>query len=184
MPGHRIECTCKQCGKAFFTFKAWIRRGNGGKFCSRVCSDEAKKGVPSPFNRHVWLSCEGCGKSFSVKKYRIGTARFCSRECQGVVRGRTIKGKNHPSWRGGLTLRPWGVKKWAKAVKERDGWKCLECNETERGRLEAHHVEEWLSCPEKRYDIDNGQTLCLKCHLKRHPKLIGLFIKKLELQYV
>ena len=80
-------------------------------------------------------------------------------------------GENSPSWKGGVT--PWrtsmwhskAYKNWRKAVFERDDYTCQMCNE--RGvMLEAHHI---LPIRDNKntlliFDIDNGITLCKKCH--------------------
>ena len=53
---------------------------------------------------------------------------------------------------------------WRNAVFERDGYKCLTCGRTEK--LHAHHIEPYMRCVEKRYDVNNGQTLCASCHAR------------------
>jgi len=55
---------------------------------------------------------------------------------------------------------------WALAVKKRDGMKCSECGSQEE--LHAHHIQSWLMAPHLRFDIENGKTLCRRCHLKAH----------------
>lgn len=35
-------------------------------------------------------------------------------------------------------------------------------------KLIAHHIYNWKDNPDKRYDIDNGITLCEDCHLMFH----------------
>jgi hypothetical protein len=55
---------------------------------------------------------------------------------------------------------------WARLVKERDGYKCAECNETDF--LHSHHLLPKKDFPELMYDINNGITLCRICHAKRH----------------
>jgi len=82
------------------------------------------------------------------------------------------QGESNPNWRGGLVnpnarLRSsYESKKWALAVRERDGHKCVECGETER--LHSHHVKSWKSHPELRFEVSNGLTLCSMCHQKAH----------------
>lgn len=50
---------------------------------------------------------------------------------------------------------------WADAVKDRDGWKCVICNDPLKPN--AHHIipRENKIC---KHDIDNGITLCIKHH--------------------
>ena len=66
---------------------------------------------------------------------------------------------------------------WAKAVKLRDGYVCQECGNTGKKRyIHAHHVKSYHEFPKLRYKIDNGITLCLKCHVAKHPALKDLMI--------
>ena len=58
------------------------------------------------------------------------------------------------------------TKLWRESVMERDGYVCQECGATED--LEAHHIKSFAEYPELRYDIDNGITLCHKCHNMLH----------------
>lgn len=84
--------------------------------------------------------------------------------------GRYI-GSDNPNWRGGTLFRDpernrYPSKMWVKAVKDRDGWKCVECSSTDR--LHAHHIKRWKDYPELRYEVSNGVTLCHPCHEKAH----------------
>ena len=56
------------------------------------------------------------------------------------------------------------VKEWTRKVLAKG--KCEICGSTKQ--LEAHHIEYWSLCPEKRIDVKNGRCLCLKCHAKMH----------------
>lgn len=64
--------------------------------------------------------------------------------------------------------------KWKKAVKERDNYICQRCGEPLQGkRAEAHHkLPVWWTrntlLKDMEYDLDNGITLCLKCHRQLH----------------
>ena len=55
------------------------------------------------------------------------------------------------------------MKAWSRAVKERDNYTCLKCGER-GGRLESDHILPFEFFIEFRLDINNGQTLCKKCH--------------------
>lgn len=57
-------------------------------------------------------------------------------------------------------------KQWRKAVYKRDGYVCQDCGT--KKDLQAHHIKPWQRYPELRYEVNNGITLCRKCHLKAH----------------
>ena len=104
-----------------------------------------------------------------------------------------ISGKNNWNWTGGKSKMYRRVKglleyiNWRKAVFERDDYICQKCGlRSGKGTkvyLEAHHnikklndmlreykietLEEASKCKEL-WDVDNGLTLCKKCHLKVH----------------
>lgn len=55
---------------------------------------------------------------------------------------------------------------WREKVRERDGNKCTQCGVTKR--LQVHHLKSYYDFEEGRLDINNGQTLCISCHMKLH----------------
>jgi len=55
---------------------------------------------------------------------------------------------------------------WSKAVKKRDNYTCIECGSKEN--LHADHILPKAKYPKLALDIDNGRTLCNRCHYKRH----------------
>lgn len=93
-----------------------------------------------------------------------------SREKLSQAKRGKLLGDKNPNWRGGRTHDPdrnrYPAKQWAKKVKERDGFQCVECGATED--LHAHHIKRWLDYPDLRYDLDNGKTLCSPCHERAH----------------
>lgn len=58
--------------------------------------------------------------------------------------------------------------RWLKAVHKRDGYSCQCCGDKKGGNFNVHHIESYGSTPSKRYDVDNGITLCEPCHKKFH----------------
>lgn len=58
------------------------------------------------------------------------------------------------------------VRKWRRAVFERDGRRCVSCGSDDQ--LEAHHINRWVDAPWLRVVVDNGMTLCEACHRARH----------------
>lgn len=91
-------------------------------------------------------------------------------------------GKRHWNWKGGVSNRNHSIressvyKKWRKAVFERDGYRCQCCGKR-GGKLNAHHIKPFSLFPESRFDINNGITLCKKCHIELH-KTERLWVKK------
>jgi len=96
-----------------------------------------------------------------------------------------MTGKNAFYWKGGITpLRKLirhcaKYKEWRLSIMERDNYTCQKCNKR-GGWLEVDHypesfsdifhknniktLEEALSC-KKFWEIENGRTLCKKCHI-------------------
>jgi len=90
--------------------------------------------------------------------------------------GRGKKGKESNFWKGGITSTNKLIrssikyKQWRKTVFERDNYTCQECR-TIGGELQVHHIKSFSKFPKLIYVVDNGITLCLKCHQKKHPEL-------------
>ncbi len=85
-----------------------------------------------------------------------------------------FKGVNHPNWNPNLTQEEResgrnieGYWEWRKQVYERDDYTC-QCCEKVGGNLNAHHLDSYDWCKEKRTDVDNGITLCSDCHNDFH----------------
>ncbi len=53
---------------------------------------------------------------------------------------------------------------WRRAVFERDSYTCQHCQQR-GGALQAHHIRSWSRHLELRYEVENGLTLCKKCHV-------------------
>ncbi|MCM3706431.1 HNH endonuclease [Cytobacillus firmus] len=61
-----------------------------------------------------------------------------------------------------------GYDKWRIAVYDRDRYTCILCGDSRGGNLNAHHLDGYDWCKEKRIDVDNGVTLCESCHFDFH----------------
>lgn len=57
--------------------------------------------------------------------------------------------------------------RWSRDVRKRDNYICQECNITDVP-MHAHHIKSWKDYPALRFEISNGITLCVPCHLKKH----------------
>ena len=82
------------------------------------------------------------------------------------------------NWKGGITLEVMKIrnsleiKLWRKANMERDNFTCQKCLIV-GGKLQVHHLNNFADFPELRTSIENGITLCGKCHLEFH-KIYGV----------
>ena len=98
-------------------------------------------------------------------------------------------GANSPNWKNGITVKgeilrkSLKYKKWRLSVYQRDNFQCQECKEKRSNQLQAHHVFPRRDFPEKIFDINNGVTLCEKCHREtfgKECKLINKFLSIIE----
>ena len=83
--------------------------------------------------------------------------------------------------------RAYRLRRWtmlARAIKDRDGWRCTMCGRA--ARLEVHHVVSPLHGGGM-WDEDNLRTLCLTCHLELHRKQLEDLLEpdaKARLEYI
>lgn len=88
--------------------------------------------------------------------------------------------KNH-NWKGGVTSKEKIIRMsleyrlWRESVFKRDNWTCQECRiASKKGNkviLHPHHKKYFSLFPKLRFDIDNGITLCSKCHQNKHKNI-------------
>jgi len=72
---------------------------------------------------------------------------------------------------------------WRKKIFERDDYMCQTCGER-GGELEADHIKMWTLYPNLRYEINNGQTLCKKCHQIKTSQELSVYWKNQYKQYL
>ena len=58
---------------------------------------------------------------------------------------------------------------WRACVFERDHYTCQNCGQV-GGTINAHHIKSFKDYPDLRLEVNNGITLCLKCHKLAHGK--------------
>jgi 5-methylcytosine-specific restriction endonuclease McrA len=122
-----------------------------------------------------------------LRKYFTGTklSEETKRKISEALKGRkqteqhrrnvsqSHRGVKNYRWQGGVESENRRIRHsinfrlWREAVFARDNWTCQECNKR-GGTLHPHHIKSFAEYPELRFAIDNGLTLCIKCHLKRH----------------
>ena len=164
--------------------------------CCRACRSEAMKINPKPHaldklklgrtDNHL----TGIAKS-QLMKQRVKESNKLFWELHPeklIERGLKTRGANHYNWKNGISKLQIAIRtcannlKWIKAVKKRDNYKCVKCGDNYK--LEAHHIKGVSVLLElfnittlnkaretkELWDINNGITLCKKCHYKIHNK--------------
>jgi hypothetical protein len=109
-------------------------------------------------------------------------------------RGKYV-GENSPTWKGGVmlaNLRARGSKdyrNWRTAALHLRGDKCQDCGTADghecgccgtRVKLHVHHLFSFAEFPEKRFDPENSEVLCPKCHYRRHYRKSGELLETPE----
>lgn len=88
-----------------------------------------------------------------------------------------ITRENHPNWNKNLTdeerqklRKSIEYTRFRRKVFKRDKHTCQKCGDNQGGNLNAHHIRNHSTHKELRYDVNNGITLCKKCHIEFHKK--------------
>jgi len=175
-----VEMSCQTCNKKFIVKKAEYRSGR--KFCSHKCMRHRPETKERIRKKVIKLGLKPPpGNGILFKKGRKPTKEEIEKRRKNVIRNGTYKKENNPNWKGiehkevYLLRTNDRYKEWRRSVFERDNYICQECGKKSNGDIEAHHLikfshlyrEYKLSNNiEQLYNIDNGQTLCKKCHKK------------------
>lgn len=143
----------------------------------------------------------GVGFNLPPAAIKQGKGKFCSRKCLSDYRSTFLTGENSPQWKGGGTTLQFKIRGtqeyriWRHRVFKRDNYTCRKCGSRcgngKRVILHAHHLKplsliiglfrknfpllsvEYMAMKSKDlWDINNGITLCRKCHKDEHKKKI------------
>jgi len=148
--------------------KGWINpvlKGSKRSEEVKLKISEAKKGKPVKFVP------DNTGRTVSVETRQKLSNIMKSKGIKPPGRKTDVKGSNNGNWKGGITLLNTTIRKsneyklWRVTVFERDKYTCVWCG-VRGGTLQADHIKSFAGFPELRFDLDNGRTLCIKCHRK------------------
>ena len=154
---------CLECKKPFLVGGNRYKYGKN-RFCSKECRATnymRAKMLDPMWIRHLSDCGRIGGKSPKPKKTLA----------QRLSQSKKFMGTNNPNFKHGLSndskrhYNNLDYKLWREAVYKRDSWKCRKCG-VGGVYITAHHIKSWAKYPVFRFDIDNGLTLCEKCHSK------------------
>lgn len=122
------------------------------------------------------FSEQGLKNILEARNKTKGIPRLWSRFKRSKETRLKMSGDKHWNWKGGIYPKNESIrhsleyKDWRNKIFNRDGYKCqmiksATCDKSDT-KLQAHHIKPFRSYPELRFDLNNGITLCEKCHNK------------------
>jgi hypothetical protein len=168
-------------GRIYFWFKKYniTARSYSEAGMGREFSDEHRRKISDSNSKP-----HSEERKLNISKSHMG--KKLSDEHKDKIRQKFIGlrvGSNHPMWKGGSSImrnrlrQTFEYKNWRNNIYKRDVYVCQMCNNKDK-KLNAHHIETFYSITKKYnlntyddfinciflWDIDNGITLCEKCH--------------------
>ena len=92
-----------------------------------------------------------------------------------IMKGRTpwnkgFVGDKSPGWKGGVTINTRNSNEyqiWRLSVYSKDHYMCQKCNQIGKN-LHAHHIYNFAQYPGLKFIVENGITICNRCHRLFH----------------
>lgn len=173
---------CVQCGKE----SRWMcGKNSSNKYCSYACYWAARQ------EKHV---CAICGNPTRRDKRGDRWLKTCSDDCKMKLNTKNSigkkcahpfpPGKENPNYKHGKTEELHALRntvaysQWRAAVFVRDHFTCVMCGK-HGGNIQADHIKPFAINPDLRFEVDNGRTLCEKCH-KHTPTYGHKFMQSLR----
>ena len=151
-------------------------------YWDNASEEQKKKQCAAAHKKHKELAREGkhpFQKMWKEKPEEMrrlcaeNALKMCKNRKRNGMTGRT--GPKHHNWNPKMTkAKRIKFRKteehyaWVRAVYEKDNYVCQACGYDKGGTLNAHHLESYANCEEKRMDVSNGITLCKACHVDFH----------------
>lgn len=167
-PHHRKPRLCKWCNTNALQHHR--------KVCD-PCIQKWKLKIRTERTR-VCVVCNNVFVAPSTSTTRITCSDLCSKRWMSIRQ----RGDKSHLWKGGKTSSAMILRTsaeyadWRMSVFSRDGFRCAICGS--RGQIHAHHKKSFSEYPELRLDVNNGITVCHKCHSDIDPKAKNLVGKK------
>ena len=113
---------------------------------------------------YTWhCQCE-CGNTCIVTNGNLKSGNTQSCGC--------LKSKHHENYMDNNRRCDRAYKNWAKQIKVNADYTCNICGK-HGGNLNSHHLNDWHTHEDLRYDINNGVCLCETCHKAFHSWMGG-----------
>lgn len=157
--------------------------GRGNPFYGKHHTEETK-GELSKLAKEKYIGENNpmYGKRHSKEAIRkmseIKRGKILSRETREKM-SLAKRGEKAWNWKGGISTENEIIrgsvkyKEWIKRVFMRDGYMCVCCLGKNSSHLNAHHIIPFSIAIEKRFELDNGVTLCEDCHKQIHKRSIN-----------
>ena len=156
----------KQLNRPLTTIARWIKKNGLGR-PRKILSSECRKEI-------IRLYKSGLNMQKVAEKFDISDMAVLKIiKKLGISRKGGLAKEKHWNWKGGITPKNTfernlpEYKEWRMKVYWRDRWACQQCGKVGQ-QLHAHHILSWTQYPTRRFDINNGITLCRDCHMKLH----------------
>ena len=161
---------CKHCG---IEKKRGYDKRRTYEYCSRECYKKHKTLLTEKNCVCLW-----CNKKFHVKpSVKVkGGGKYCSLKCRDCHKWKLMDGQETFKDRSLIRNSP-KYKSWRIKVLKLHDYKCDLCSKPtgstceccgHKTFLHVHHKEPFSGVVEKRFDLNNAEVLCDKCHLSKH----------------
>ena len=160
-----------------FLRKIYVKNGNNKSLVNYYecnnCEEEIFEAHPhyQKDNKdfHLCLDCAFKKDKFTEKEYLFLNGIVCDNFNASIHKGQVKIHQGKPPWEiDNQDLRnTQKYKKWRLKVFKRDDYTCTHCGKR-GGNLNAHHIKSFANFPDLRFKLENGITLCKKCHKKEH----------------
>ena len=142
-------------------------------------NDEVKKKIAKTNLEKYGDTCPNRCESVQAKRAATCMARYGDTSHMKTEKYKDMfRGSNNSRWKPDKSLEDrerdrscTQYREWRFSVYARDNFICRRCGSRggKRG-LEAHHIKNWASNKDLRYDVNNGITLCYNCHKEFHKR--------------